>query len=182
LREAGEVRTVGIPSSSGGAGTATDGSGELRLRKAEERAMRKTMPTGIVAALVVGTWACAGTPGPGDAEYPFNLLGTYAGEVVVEGMAFSFEMDIQTHSGGGFDGSYVVTSPISTSGPLVGTIVADTARFSLDYLNPTDGCGGNLDATGTVEPGGGSLAGRVRVNDSCNGYLSGTFSVAREGG
>lgn len=144
--------------------------------------MRNTMPTGIVAALVVGTWACAGTPGPGDTGYPFNLLGNYAGEVVVEGTAFSFEMGIQTHSGGSFDGTYVVTSPISMSGPLVGTIVADTARFSLDYLNPTDGCGGNLDATGTVEPGGGSLAGRVRVNDSCNGYLSGTFSVARSGG
>ena len=144
--------------------------------------MRNLMQTGIVAALVAVTWACAGTPGPGDTDYPFNLLGTYTGEGVVEGTAFSFEMDIQTHSGGGFDGSYVVTSPVSMSGPLVGTIVADTAQFSLDYVNSSDGCGGNLDATGTVEPGGGSLAGRVRVNDSCSGYLSGTFSVARGGG
>jgi hypothetical protein len=144
--------------------------------------MRNLIPTGIVAALVAVTWACAGTPGPGDTDYPFNLLGTYTGEVVVEGTAFSFEMDVQTHSGGGFDGSYVVTSPVGMSGPLVGTLVADTARFSLDYVNPSDGCGGNLDATGTVEPGGGSLAGRVRVNDSCNGYLSGTFSVTRGDG
>jgi hypothetical protein len=144
--------------------------------------LRDYLSTGIVAALVAITWACAGTPGPGDTEYLFNLFGPYAGEVVVEGTAFSFEADIETHSGGGFDGSYVFTSPVSMSGPLVGTIIADTARFSLDYVNPSDGCGGNLDATGTVEPGGGSLAGRVRVNDSCNGYVSGTFSLTRGGG
>jgi hypothetical protein len=144
--------------------------------------MRGFMPTGIVAALVAVTWACAGTPGPGDTDYPFNLLGAYRGQVTVEGMAFSVELDVQTHSGGGFDGSYVVTNPVNMSGPLVGTIIADTARFSLDYVNPSDGCGGNLDATGTVESGGGSFAGRVRVNDSCSGYLSGTFSVARRGG
>jgi len=37
------------------------------------------VPKGIVAALVAVAWACAGTPGPGDAGYPFNLSGTYAG-------------------------------------------------------------------------------------------------------
>ena len=140
------------------------------------------VPKGIVAALVAVAWACAGTPGPGDAGYPFNLSGTYAGDVFVEGTAFSFEMDVRTQSGGGVEGSYSVTSPVSMSGPLVGTIVADTARFSLDYMNPMDGCGGDLDGTGTVEPGGGAFAGRVRVNDSCAGYISGTFSVERGGG
>jgi hypothetical protein len=41
------------------------------------------------------------------------------------------------------------------------------------------GCGGTLDGTGTVTEGGESFAGRVRVNDSCGGYLSGTFSFKK---
>jgi hypothetical protein len=144
--------------------------------------MRNCIASGVVAALMAVTWACAGTPGPGDSGYPFNLSGIYGGEILVEGMVFSFEMDVRTQPGGGFEGTYAVTSPVSMSGPLVGDIVADTARFSLDYVNPMDGCGGNLDGTGTVEPGGAAFNGRVRVNDSCNGYLSGTFSTVKRGG
>lgn len=144
--------------------------------------MRDCIPTGIALILLGASWACAGTPGPGDAGYSFNLSGAYTGEAVVEGTAFAFAMEVRTQSGGGFEGTYAVTDPVRMSGPLIGEIVADTARFSLDYVNPTDGCGGNLDGTGTVEPGGDRLAGRVRVHDSCNGDLTGTFSAARVGG
>jgi len=131
----------------------------------------------MVAALTAGTWACAGTPGPGEAGYPFNLSGSYTGEIFVEGMAFSFGMDVQTRKGGAFEGTYAVTSPVSMTGAVAGTLVADTARFAMEYVNPMDGCGGTLDGTGTVESGGAAFGGRVRVNDSCNGFLSGTFSV-----
>ena len=56
--------------------------------------MRHFMPTGIVVGLLAVTWACAGTPGPGDTDYPFNLLGSYTGQVMLEGTAFSFGMEI----------------------------------------------------------------------------------------
>lgn len=141
--------------------------------------MRRKVGFFLVAALGAGVWACAGTPGPGDAGYPFNLSGSYSGEIFVEGMAFSFGMDVQTLKGGAFEGTYAVTSPVSMSGAVVGTLVADTARFELEYVNPMDGCGGTLDGTGTVDSGGSAFGGRVRVNDSCNGYLSGTFSIKR---
>ena len=141
--------------------------------------MRNRMRVGIAVALVAVAWGCAGTPGPGDAGYPFNLAGSYSGEIFVEGMAFSFGMDVRTGAGGAFDGTYGVTSPVSMSGAVAGTLVADTARFALEYVNPMDGCGGTLNGTGTVESGGAAFAGRVRVNDSCNGYLSGTISLKK---
>ena len=141
--------------------------------------MHKTARFWMAAGLVAGAWACAGTPGPGEAGYPYNLSGLYRGQVVVEGQAFDFEMDVLTRPGGTFEGSYGVTSPVSMSGPVSGMVVADTATFSLSYMNPMDGCGGTLDATGTVESGGESFAGRLRVNDSCGGLLAGTFNMKK---
>jgi len=141
--------------------------------------MKSTVRTLATVGLTAGIWACAGTPGPGEAGYPYNVSGAYQGEVVVEGMAFTFELDVQAQPGGAFEGTYSVTSPVSMSGPVTGTVVADTARFNLNYLNPMDGCGGTLDGTGTVESGGDAFAGRVRVNDSCGGYISGSFAMKR---
>jgi len=146
----------------------------------EESGMRRSHGVGWIGVLLaVLAWGCAGTPGPGDPGYPFNLSGVYAGEIYVEGMAFSFEMDVRMYPGGELGGTYTVTSPMSMGGDVAGTLVADTARFNLDYMNPMDGCGGTLDGTGTVEAGGETFAGRVRVNDSCGGYLSGTFSTRK---
>jgi hypothetical protein len=142
--------------------------------------MRHIFLFGITFCGVTLAFACAGTPGPGEVGYPYNLSGPYAGQILVEGMAFSFEMDLRTEPGGALQGTYAVTDPISMYGDVAGSIVADTARFSLQYMNPMDGCGGTLDGTGAVESGGGNLAGRVRVNDSCNGYLSGTFSTKKQ--
>ena len=141
------------------------------------------MPRGLRGWIAVGllgvVWACAGTPGPGETGYPFNISGAYEGEVAVEGQAFSFELEVQTQPGGAFEGTYAVSSPIGMSGPVTGMVVADTATFSLEYMNPMDGCGGTLEATGRVETGGDAFAGRVRVNDSCGGLLSGSFSMRR---
>ncbi len=141
--------------------------------------MHKTLRMWTAAGLLLGAWACAGTPGPGESGYPFNLAGLFQGQVVVEGQAFEFELDILTRPGGALDGTYQVVSPVSMSGPVTGMVMADTATFSLGYTNPMDGCGGTLDANGTVETGGESFSGRVRVNDSCGGVLSGTFSMKK---
>jgi hypothetical protein len=129
--------------------------------------------------LVAFAWACAGTPGPGEASYPFNLSGEYAGQLSVDGMAFPTEVEIETGTGGELRGTYHVTDPVSMEGGITGSIVGDTVRFDLRYTNPMDGCGGTLGATGTVEEGGSAFAGRVRVDDSCGGSLSGRFSFKR---
>lgn len=130
---------------------------------------------GVLTALS----ACAGTPGPGEGGYPFNLSGSYQGAILVEGMSFDTSLDLRTGPGGRVEGSYAVTNPVSMSGDLAGTLVADTARFSMDYVNPMDGCSGTLEGTGVVEAGGESFAGRARINDACNGSLSGTFRFTK---
>jgi hypothetical protein len=130
----------------------------------------------IAAAVLV---ACAGTPGPGEAGYPYNLFGSFGGGIMVEGMDYSSVLDLATGEGGELRGTYQVTNPVMMDGEVVGTLVADTARFHLSYMNPMDGCGGTLDGTGIVEEGGGAFAGRVQVNDACGGYLSGRFSFRK---
>ena len=136
---------------------------------------------GFIAAFVpaLTVWACATNPGPGEAGYPFNLTGAYEGEIVVDGMPFGVGMELQTRAGGALEGSYEVIEPVNMSGSVTGSIVADSVTFTLDYMNPMDGCGGILDGTGTVEEGGDAFSGRARVNDSCGGYLSGTFALRK---
>lgn len=140
----------------------------------------KRLPTLALASLTAAIfWGCAGTPGPGEAGYPFNLSGTYQGEIFVEGMSFGTTLELRTTPGGGMEGSYAVTSPVTMSGGVEGTLVADTAQFALGYVNPMDGCSGRLEGTGVVEEGGASFSGRARINDACNGYLTGTFRFRR---
>ena len=132
-----------------------------------------------LAVPAAALWACAGNPGPGDAGYPFNLSGAYAGEIVVDATPFGVVMEVQTRMGGALEGSYEVRDPVSMSGSVAGTIVADSVSFTLQYMNPLDGCGGVLEGEGTVDEGGGALSGRVSVNDSCGGYLAGTFAMQK---
>jgi len=141
--------------------------------------MKRATPFGLTVVLFLALGACAGNPGPGETGYPFNLNGVYSGEVVVDGQPFSLTFDVQTGAEGVLEGSYAVTDPVSMSGPVTGTLVADTVNFRLTYTNPMDGCGGSFDGTGVVEEGGEAFSGRARVNDSCGGYLSGTFAVRR---
>jgi len=131
---------------------------------------------GIPAAALL---ACAGNPGPGDAGFPFNLYGAYGGEIVVDATPFGVVMEVQTRAGGVLEGSYEVNDPVYMSGSVTGSIVADSVKFTLQYMNPLDGCGGVLEGEGTVDEGGAALLGQVRVNDSCGGYLAGTFSMQR---
>lgn len=141
--------------------------------------MKRFRSFGLPVLAMALAWACAGTPGPGDSGYPFNLSGSYGGDIFVEGMSFAATLDLRTGPGGALEGTYGVTSPVSMSGEVQGTLVADTARFSMDYVNPMDGCGGTLEGTGTVEEGGGAFSGRARINDACYGSLSGNFSFQK---
>lgn len=141
--------------------------------------MKRTVDAGLALGFFVALAACAGNPGPGEAGYPFNLSGTYSGEVLVEGEAFAMSLDVRTEAAGVIQGTYEVTSPVSMSGDITGTLVADTATLRLDYVNPMDGCGGTFEAKGPVEEGGDAFSGRARVNDSCGGFLSGTVRLRR---
>lgn len=141
--------------------------------------MKRSFRVGSLPLLAVVAWACAGNPGPGETGYPYNLSGSYRGDFLVEGMAFGFTMDLATGAQGALAGDYRVTSPVAMSGPLTGTVSADSVTFSLNYVNPMDGCGGTVQGGGAVEPGGGSFSGRARVNDSCNGILPATFAMRR---
>lgn len=141
--------------------------------------MKRTAVAGLTAGLFFALAACAGTPGPGESGYPFNMSGSYSGEVVVEGQAFAMTFDVRTEAEGVIQGTYEVTSPVSMSGDVTGTLVADTATIRLDYMNPMDGCGGTFEARGPVEEGGEAFSGRARVNDSCGGLLSGTVRLRR---
>ena len=123
--------------------------------------------------------ACAGNPGPGEPGFAFNLQGSYAGRVMVEGQAFGVEMDLRTLEGGALEGRYRVTSPVQMSGPITGALAADSVTFRLNYENPMDGCDGILEGRGTVSDGGGEFTVNADVNDSCGGFLGGTFSFRR---
>ena len=133
----------------------------------------------VVAVVAVALWACAGTPGPGDPGYAFNLSGTYQGEIVVDGTPFGAKMEVLTGVGGALEGTYEVLSPVEMAGAVTGAVVADSVTFQLNYLNPMDGCGGVMDGKGTVEEGGDAFSGRAQVNDSCGGFLSGTFALQK---
>ena len=130
-------------------------------------------------ALTLAVWACAASPGPGEAGYLYNLSGDYRGGLMVEGFSFGLTMELRTGPGGSLTGDYRVTDPVGMSGPVTGTLVADSVSFSLDYLNPMDGCGGLLQGEGRVEAGGESFTGRARLNDSCHGFLVATFAMRR---
>jgi hypothetical protein len=53
-------------------------------------------------------------------------------------------MDLVTRAGGTLAGEYRVTEPMVMSGPVTGSTVADSVTFSLNYVNPMDGCSGFL--------------------------------------
>lgn len=132
---------------------------------------------GSIAAVPILT--CAGTPGPGEADYPYNLSGSFGGSIMVEGMGFSTVLEFATEEGGERRGTFQITNPVAMDGEAVGNPVADGARFHLSSMNPADGCGGTLDGTGIVQEGGGAFAGSLQVNGACGGYPSGRHSFRK---
>jgi hypothetical protein len=140
---------------------------------------RRIFLAGSPALIALLAWACAVNPGPGEVGYPYNLSGSYRGAVMVEDLSFTVTMDLYTGAGGALAGEYRVTDPVVMSGPVTGSTVADSVTFSLDYVNPMDGCSGFLQGDGTIETGGGSFSGRARINDSCNGFLTATFAMGK---
>jgi len=138
--------------------------------------IRRLLSVAVITALS----ACAGTPGPGESGYPYNVEGTYTGAVSVEGQAFSGTLDVTTESGGRVSGTFEVTQPIQMDGDIEGTLVNDRLSVRMTYgNNPFTGCGGgSMTGTLTVAEGGGSMSGPVTIDD-CGEILGATLSYRR---
>jgi hypothetical protein len=116
---------------------------------------------------MVALTACAGTPGPGDSGYAYNVDGHYSGSVNVDGQAFSGPIQLSTAPGGVVTGSFSVTSPVSLGGDVEGTLLNDQLTIRMTYgNNPLTGCdGGTMTGTLTVTEGGARISGTVVIDD-----------------
>ena len=110
---------------------APDHGGEQRLLYSEDPEMRiRTIGLFIGAALVVG---CAGTPGPGDAGYPYNVDGDYSGSLMVAGLTMTGTIGVSTQPGGMVTGTVSVNRPIQINGTLNGTLAGDQLTVGIAY-------------------------------------------------
>ena len=132
----------------------------------------------FVAALsAVLLVACAGTPGPGDEGYLYNVIGPYTGQFVVDGQALGSTMQLETGPGGVVTGSFNV-SMMGITGELEGTVVDDQLTLTGKYHNPETGCDGTAAVTATIGENGATIQGRIEVSD-CGQFLSGTLRFRR---
>lgn len=140
---------------------------------------RNMMPLWTVFALA----ACAGTPGPGDAGYAYNVNGHYVGTLVVERERFDATLDLDTRPGGGVRGSFDVRAPLEITGSVEGAVVEDLLRLTLTYEREGGtprGCESRIEGILTVTPGGSVLDGAVTITD-CGDALAGRMSFRRSG-
>lgn len=128
----------------------------------------------IASAAVAG---CAGTPGPGQAGYPFNLDGTYTGRVFFAGDPFDATLDLDTSGGGAVRGTFRVSAPVSISGPVEGVIVDNLLRLTISYRSP-GGCDGSLEGVLTIERSGETVDGPITVRD-CGEPIAGRLGFRR---
>ncbi|MDH3206481.1 MAG: hypothetical protein OEO79_07710 [Gemmatimonadota bacterium] len=126
---------------------------------------------------------CAGTPGPGDAGYAYNVDGLYRGRVMVEGTPFDASLDLRMARGGRVRGSFSVRAPLEIDGSVSGTVVDDLLRVTLTYESAARAgargpCESRIEGLLTVAAGGGSIEGPVTVTD-CGDPLPGRMSFRR---
>jgi hypothetical protein len=140
----------------------------------------KTRTTTMGIALTTLLVACAGTPGPGDRGYAYNLDGVYAGRLTVEDQRFDATLDLRTARGGRVRGSFEVSAPLEIGGRVDGTLLDDLLRVALSYES-SDGqaCQSRIEGILTVERGGGVVDGPVTITD-CGDALAGRMSFRRQ--
>ena len=96
----------------------------------------------VLVAILVG---CAGSPGPGDAGYPYNVAGDYSGSLTVAGVTMTGTIQVSTQPGGAVTGTVSVNRPIQINGTLNGTLAGDQLTVGIAYgNNPATGCSGCL--------------------------------------
>jgi len=131
----------------------------------------------VLTGLVVG---CAGSPGPGDAGYPYNVAGDYSGSLTVAGVTMTGTIQVSTQPGGGVTGTVSVNRPIQINGTLNGTLAGDQLTVGIAYgNNPATGCsGGTMDGALTISEHGASISGAVKIAD-CGEILDATIDFSR---
>lgn len=132
------------------------------------------------ATIVTG---CAGTPGPGDPGYAYNVDGPYQGRLMVEGSPFEATLDLRISRGGRVQGSFSVRAPLEIDGAVDGTVIDDLLRVTLTYESAgTAGtgraCEGRVEGILSVSRGGGTIEGPVTITD-CGDPLPGRMSFRR---
>ena len=139
--------------------------------------MRRSVPA--LGILSLSLAACAGNPEPGEPGYPYNLSGGYQAEFVVEGTPYRGTMNLSTGPGGALSGNFVVTEPAGVTGSVEGALVADTVDFQMPYEVLDNGCSGVVYGRHAVTAGGDAFSGPIRLEDSCDGEMTGTATVQR---
>ena len=131
----------------------------------------------VLAGLVVG---CAGSPGPGDAGYPYNVAGDYSGSLTVAGVTMTGTIQVSTQPGGGVTGTVSVNRPIQINGTLNGILAGDQLTVGIAYgNNPATGCsGGTMDGALTISEHGANISGAVKIAD-CGEILDATIDFSR---
>ena len=142
--------------------------------------MNRLVRVSAVPLIIVIAGACAGNPQPGDPGYAYNLADAYAAEFVVDNSSYTGSMTLETAPGGLVAGSMSVTSPVTISGTVEGSISADTLRFESDYEIAENGCTGTVNGVGVIAEGGGAVSGSMDVYDACaDATLEGSFDLVR---
>ena len=131
----------------------------------------------VLTGLVVG---CAGSPGPGDSGYPYNVAGDYSGSLTVAGVTMTGTIQVSTQPGGTVTGTVSVNRPIQINGTLNGALAGDQLTVGIAYgNNPATGCsGGTMDGALTIAEHGANISGAVKITD-CGEILDATIDFSR---
>ena len=140
--------------------------------------MRSTLSCLVLVAAAAFA-ACAGNPQPGEPGYPYNLIGRYQAEFIVDGTPYRGTMDLSTAPGGAVSGTFMVTEPAHVDGTVEGAIVADTVDFQMPYEIQENGCSGVVYGRSAITDGGSGFGGAIRLDDSCGGEMTGTAAIQR---
>lgn len=143
--------------------------------------MRVRTTIGTATAILVA--ACAGSPGPGQSGYLYNVDGLYAGRLTVEGQRFDATLQLETARGGKVRGSFTVSAPLEIDGRVSGMLVDDLLRLTLSYASADRSagraCTSSIEGILTVESGGAIVDGPVTITD-CGDALPGRMTFRRQ--
>ena len=142
--------------------------------------MRARTTFGVAAAAFLA--ACAGSAGPGQAGYPYNVDGLYTGRLTVERERFDATLRLETGRGGRVRGSFMVSAPLEIEGSVEGRLIDDLLRLRLTYQGAERGgsrpCASRIEGILSVDSGGGIVEGPVTITD-CGDSLAGRMSFRR---
>jgi hypothetical protein len=134
---------------------------------------------------VITVTGCAGTPGPGDLGYPYNVEGPYGGRLMVGEAPFEAMLELRTARGGRVRGSFSISAPLEIDGSVNGAVVDDLLRVTLTYEGTSGGagrpCEGRVEGILSISAGGEVIDGPVTVTD-CGDALPGRMSLRRTAG